>query len=137
MTLAFLAFGVPRSAIHTILLAIQFMTFHLRTSYGDSDRTHGGNENDRYMGLCQGNGASPAWRFIVSVLIFKQQRRQGHIFTFDSPISKPIETMTALLFTDDTDIPCLGETPEDSSTGVTAKIQKLVLNWEGNLIVTG
>ena len=137
MALAFLAFGVPRSAIHTMLLAIQFMTFHLRTAYGDSDRTYGGSENDRYMGLCQGNGASPAGWFIVSVLLIEQQRRQGHVVTFDSPISKSIATMTALLFVDDTDIPCLGDTLDASPIDVTSKIQKSVRNWEGNLIVTG
>jgi hypothetical protein len=58
--LTLLAFGVLHSAIHTILLVIQFMTFHLRTSYGESTQTCGGSKCDRYMGLYQGDGAVPA-----------------------------------------------------------------------------
>ena len=73
------AFGVLHSAIHTMLLAIQFMTFHLRTGYGDSTQTYGGSKFDRYMGLYQGNGVAPAGWFVITCIILLWNSKAGTV----------------------------------------------------------
>ena len=51
--------GTPTAMIGAMLLAIQCLQFHIRTAYGDSDRTYG-STNRPFQGSCQGNGAAPA-----------------------------------------------------------------------------
>jgi hypothetical protein len=72
------AVGVLHS-IHTMLLAIQFMTFHVRTGYGDSTQTYGGRKFDRYMGLYQGNGAAPAGWFVITCSILLWNSKAGMV----------------------------------------------------------
>jgi hypothetical protein len=50
--LVFQAFGVPISAIKTMLEAIENMKFFLRTGFGDSMSFAGGNISIKTQGLC-------------------------------------------------------------------------------------
>ncbi len=59
-SLVFQAFGVPTTAIGTMLGAIENMKFFLRTGFGDSTAFAGGGISMKTQGLCQGDGASPA-----------------------------------------------------------------------------
>ena len=57
--------GTPTSMIGTMLLAIQCMQFHIRTAYGDSERTYGSMDRP-FQGACQVNGAAPAIWLLIS-----------------------------------------------------------------------
>ncbi len=59
-SLVFQAFGVPMTAIKTILGAIEKIKFFLQTGFGDSTSFAGGGISIKTQGLCQGNGALPA-----------------------------------------------------------------------------
>jgi hypothetical protein len=58
--LIFQAFGVPITAVQSMLGAIENMKFFLRTGFGDSTSFSGGGISIKTQGLCQGNGASLA-----------------------------------------------------------------------------
>jgi hypothetical protein len=58
--LVFQAFGIPVSAIKSMLSAIENMKFFLRTGFGNSTKFAGGGICIKTQGLTQGNGASPA-----------------------------------------------------------------------------
>jgi hypothetical protein len=59
-SLIFQAFGVPPTAIKSMLGAIENMIFFLRTGFGDSTLFAGGGISIKLQGLCQGNKALPA-----------------------------------------------------------------------------
>ena len=70
MALVFLALGVPSGAITSMLPSIQLMQFFLRTGWGESESSIGGNLLKKLHGMCQGNGAAPAaWLVLSTVLI--------------------------------------------------------------------
>jgi hypothetical protein len=58
--LIFQAFGVPITAVQSMLGAIENMKFFLRTGFGDSTSFSGGRVSIKTQGLCQGNSASLA-----------------------------------------------------------------------------
>ena len=67
MSLVFQAFGVPVTAIETMLGAIENMKFFLQTGFGDSKSFAGGGISVKTQGLTQGNGASLAGWAVISI----------------------------------------------------------------------
>ncbi len=67
--LIFQAFGVPTTAVKTILGAIENMKFFLQTGFGDSKLYANGGVSIKTQGLTQGNGASPAGWAVMSICI--------------------------------------------------------------------
>ena len=49
-SLALQAFGVPKSAVQTMLSALTHMQFPIRTAYGESLPLHGGSSSTPYHG---------------------------------------------------------------------------------------
>jgi len=60
IAIIFLCLGVWGGSITTMLWTIQLMKFYLRTGWGESSRSIGGDIMRILHGLCQGNGAAPA-----------------------------------------------------------------------------
>ncbi len=57
-SLIFQAFGIPTTAVESMLGCIENMKFFLRTGFGDSTSFAGGRIHIKTQGLCQGNGAA-------------------------------------------------------------------------------
>ncbi len=85
--LIFQAFGVPKSALESILGAIKNMKFFLRTGCGDSTSFVGGGISIKTQGLCKGNGTSPVEWAVISICILKAHGRKGHGVKFFCPIT--------------------------------------------------
>ncbi len=77
-SLIFQAFGVPLSAVETMLEAIENMKFFLRTGFGDSKSFAGGGMSIKTQGLTQGNWASPARWAVISICILGAHGKKGH-----------------------------------------------------------
>ena len=60
VTLTCQAMGVGLGPIVSMFSALSYMSFHIRTGFGDSSTTYGGSVQDPYEGLGQGNGTAPA-----------------------------------------------------------------------------
>ncbi len=100
--LVFQAFGVPTTAIKTMLEAIENMKFFLRLGFGDSTSYAGGGISIKIQELCQGNGASPAGWAVISICILQAQGRKGHGAKFLCPITHLRQHLSAILYVDNT-----------------------------------
>ena len=88
-SLAIRRMGVPESAVDCIFTTLQEATHRVRTGYGDSTASYGGNKEDTPIhGICQGNGAGPAIWAVLSSLLLDIQREKGFGFYFFTPLSK-------------------------------------------------
>ncbi len=76
--LVFQAFGIPESAIESMLGMINNMKFFLHNSFGDSKRFASGGVNVKVQGLTQGNGASPSGWAVISIMILRAHGKKGH-----------------------------------------------------------
>ena len=131
------ALGMPRGPLAAMLMAIQLMTFHLRTGHGDSERTYGGTSSNPFQGLCQGNGAAPAGWLVSSAFIVRQQHAQGHQVLLRAAISLVTIAFVAFMFVDDTDLPVIATSPDETPEDVGQRLQGAVTCWANSLGVTG
>ena len=128
-------------AVVALLHPIKIMKFFQRTAGGDSTTFMGGpnrllNGLLPLQGLCQGNGAAPAyWTILVSVLIHCY-RHQGFGSSIMSPISGLLIDFIDTQFVDDTDLVCYLPELEDLAD-VFLKMQESLLFWGSTLCSTG
>ncbi len=76
-SLIYQAFGVPSSAIPTMLGAIKNMIFFLQTGFGDSTKFAGGGVSIKTQGMTQGNGALLAGWVVISICILNAHGKRG------------------------------------------------------------
>jgi hypothetical protein len=77
-SMIFQAFGVPTTAMESMLGAIENMKIFLRTGCGDLKSFAGGGISIKMQGLCQGNGTSPAGWAVISICILRAHGKKGH-----------------------------------------------------------
>ncbi len=76
-SLVFQAFGIPESAIESMLGMSENMKFFLRTRFGDSKRFAGGGISVKVQELAQGNGASHSGWAVISIMILRAHGKRG------------------------------------------------------------
>ena len=136
-SLVFQAFGVPTTAIETMLGAIENMKFYLRTGFGDSKSFAGGEISVKTQGLTQGNGASPAGWAVISICIIGAHGKKGHGAKFVCPITHLKHHLSAILYVDDTDLLHIDLSKNEKVDEVHNEIQASVKSWGNLLIATG
>jgi hypothetical protein len=136
-SLVFQAFGVPTTAIESMLGAIENMKFFLQMGFGDSKSFAGGGISIKSQGLCQGNGAAPAGWAVISICILRAHGKKGHSTKFLCPITKLQNHLSAILYVDDTDILHIELTKGERVEDVHHAIQESVNSWGNLLIATG
>jgi hypothetical protein len=137
VSLVFQAFGVPTTAIKTMLGAIENMKFFLRTGFGDSKSFAGGGISMKTQGLTQGNGASLAGWAVISICILGAHGKKGHGTKFYCPITNMKHHLSAILYVNDTDLLHIDLTKDETVNEVHAAIQNSVYSWGNFLIATG
>jgi hypothetical protein len=135
--LVFQAFGVPESAIGSMLSAIENMKFFLRTGFGDSTKFAGGGICIKTQGLTQGNSASPAGWAVISIVILNAHGKKGHGAKFVCPITKLTSHLSVILYVDATDLLHINLEEDESVATVHESIQASIVNWRNLLIATG
>ena len=131
--------GAPRTAIVSMLTTIRKLRHAVRTAYGDSQHTFGGEDwrhLDPLHGIGQGNGAGPAIWAVVSSVLFDYVRDKGYGAKICSPLSKLALHFAGLGFVDDTDIVELGFASDDYWE-VAARLQKALNLWETGAVTSG
>ena len=136
-SLVFQSFGVPESAIDSMLTAIQEMKYFLRTAYGDSEGFAGSTLEVKFQGMCQGNGAAPAAWAVISITIVGAHKRQGHGGFFVCPVSKITGTLAAVIFVDDTDLLHIRMEKDETAGEAHAALQESIMSWGQLLIASG
>ncbi len=94
-SMVFQSFGVPTSAIESILTMIQNMKFYLWRGYGDST-----GDKRKTQGMCQGNDAAPAAWTVTTFPMIAAQCRKDYGAHFMAPISSQQGHLIGGLFVD-------------------------------------
>lgn len=136
--LAYKRIGIPDPPVHAMLLTIQNMKHHIRTSYGDSvfymDST---GVLVPYQGILQGNGASPTTWVLVSAPLLNMLKSAGDGTFLQSPISGEKYHVVGFAFVDDTDLPNANLQQRVTVAQIKRRAQICMDRWEGGLKATG
>ena len=129
--------GMKKEAVISMLEPIRRMEHVIRTAYGDSKMSYGGEdwETDP-SGICQGNGAGPAIWAIVSSPLFECLRQQGFGVELTSAIKRTYFHISGFAFVDDTDTVQTGDLG-DTTSQVMEKAQGELNLWEELIRATG
>ena len=132
--LALLRIRIPHSSIMSMFSSIQKMEHRIRTAYGDSDITYGGNDlgdcENYPQGVLQGNASGPAIWSILSSVVFDILHKRGFGTKIISSISKGLFVLVGFSYVDDCDLLQTGEDP----IKVIRSMQDLINSW-GELMV--
>ncbi len=103
-SLVFQVFGIPLTAVESMLNTIQEIKFFLRMGFGDSMDFASSKFEIKTQGLCQGNRASLAGWAVVSICIINAHKKKGHGTHFVCPITKLKSHIMGVIYVDDTDL---------------------------------
>ena len=132
-----LKYGIPRAAAQSMCTTIALLEHTIRTAYGDSQLSYGGDEWSRIPhGICQGNGAGPALWACVSSPLFSILKDQGYGAQYSSPISDVKFNLAGFAFVDDADL-IQTLPPQATPTALVTKSQEGLTLWEECLRTTG
>ena len=114
-----------------------FKTIHklqhrVKTAFGDSEETFGGDEwseLEALMGVGQGNGAGPAIWAVISTVLFDVLRKNGYCELLQAPFSRRKLNIVGFGFVDDTDLVQNGLSC-DEYWDIATKLQASVELWE-------
>ena len=121
-----------------MLITIQEMNHHIRTSFGLSEQTLQHRfTNTPFQGILQGNGAAPTTWVLISTPLLNMLWSKGNGAKFCTPITNQITHVVGYAFVDDTDL----LTFEMFDTSITwddiaNNIQEAIDRWEGGLKTT-
>jgi len=97
--------GVPKSIIRCLFSTLQNAVHRVRTGYGDSSESYGGQVWLLPLhGIGQGNRAGPAIWAVVSTPLLNVLRAKGFGCEIVSPLSGSFHKFVGYAFIDDTDI---------------------------------
>ena len=138
--LALLRVGISHAKNKTMFKTIQLMTHRIRTLFGDSDITWGGQDIEDLedwenypQGVLQGNAAGPAIWSLISSIIFEILHKRGFAVKFCTSISKEIFCLVGFAYVDDSDLIQQGSDPAT----VLSSMQALINSWGQLIDVTG
>ena len=128
--------GVPKAAVVSMIHTLRKMKHKVRTAYGDSTDTYGGDDNDDPHGASQGNAGGPAIWALVSSPLLDILKEQGYGAKFTSSLKKEFFHMCGFAFVDDTDT--IQTAPYGTTTEELIKLTQEELNlWESLIRSTG
>ena len=100
--------GVPAASVVCMFTTLQNMVHTVRTAFGESTQTFGGDlwaiPTTPPQGVGQGNGAGPAIWAVVSTPVLEMMRKHSHGAVFRLAITGPDVRMVGFAFVDDSDI---------------------------------
>ena len=131
--------GAAKSATVSMFDTIQKLKHQVRTAFGDSEDTFGGElwrDLDPLMGVGQGNGAGPAIWAVISTTFFDTLRENGFGAILTAPFSKVEINLSGYGFVDDTDLIETGLDTDDY-LDICLKLQSALNLWETCTEVSG
>jgi hypothetical protein len=136
-SLVFQAFGIPKTAVESMLTTIQEMKIFLQTRFGDSTEFATSSLEIKTQGLCQGNGAAPAGWAVVSICIISAHKKKGHGAHFLCPITKLRHHIAGVIYVDDTDLIHFRMEETEDALDAFFEIQAAITNWGKLLLASG
>ncbi len=136
-SLVFQAFGVPSTAVESMLTTIQEMKFFLCTGFSDLMEFASSKFKIKTQGLGQGNGASLAGWTVVIICIINAHKKKGHGAHFVCPITKLRSHIAGVIYVDDTDLIHFRRDKQEDTSDTIYGLQEAILNWEKLLLALG
>jgi hypothetical protein len=136
-SLIFQSFGVKSTIVSAMLKTIQEMKYFLQTAYGDSKTFASFTIKIKMQGLGQGNGASLAGWCAISIKILRAHGAKGHGAHFIAPMSQVQNSLSTILYVNDTDLLHLNMDTNESIQEVHIALECAIENWGRPLIATG
>jgi hypothetical protein len=137
--LALRKIGISQQEVMSMFTTIQQMTHKVRTAFGDSAKSYGGQQTYKKkwrlppQGVLQGNGCGPAIWSILSSNLFHILRDKGHRNKFISFLRKLVLELAGFAYVDDTDLLQTDTFVE----AVVQQMQRKLQLWQEAVGVTG
>ena len=135
--LALLRLGLDHAKVLSMFDSIQRMVHKVRTAFGDSEESYGGDDLGDWQnypqGILQGNASGPAIWSILSSVVFEILQARGYSNHFCSAISQQLFLLVGFSYVDDCDLFQSGTDKNE----VLESMQELLNNWGGLMKVTG
>lgn len=132
--------GTPPEPIICMFDTLQNLKHYIRTIYGDSKFSFGGDiwvAKIPIQGVGQGNGAGPQIWAAVSTPILNLLREEGHGVFYKTAIAGEAIHFVAYSFVDNTDLVAGSLDREATGQKVAEDLQKALHMWERGLHATG
>ena len=136
VSIALQSFKVNKTVVAMTLMLLQITAWHLRTSFGESNRSFGGTKDDPSMGLGQGNGMAPPGFTSMNTLMINGYNSCGHGVDLVSAWSGLLIFLSAVIFVDDTDLLHMADKFMTEEEFI-LKIQLATDDWAGIVNATG
>lgn len=121
-----------------MLETIQKMQHYIRTAFGESDQSYGGDPSQPApQGILQGNGAGPAGWFAICSIMIDCMKAEGFGYSDWSAISQHAMNLVCFAFVDDTDLIHSTSDPTLTSAQLISEAQDALYTWESLLSATG
>ena len=136
-SLAMQKMGISRNQARSMFLTIQQCNHKVRTSFGDSEKTYGNQEEkgEPLLGVGQGNGAGPTIWAIISSVLFQAMHAEGFKVEFAAKLSKDIVELTGFMYVDDMDL--IRVLPGNEHEQIKEELQLAIDYWNKLVKVTG
>ena len=135
--LALLRVGIPHTRIRSMFSSIQRMVHRIRSAFGDSELTYGGDDIGDWenypQGVLQGNASGPTIWSLLSSIVFEVLHKRGFATKFCTSLSKQIFQLVGFAYVDDCDLVQVGTNPVE----VLESMQQLINSWGSLMEVTG
>ena len=125
--------NLPDTAIEALILTIEKMTHKVRTIFGESSSTYGGDS----QGIPQGCGMGPPGWAIISTGNLDMLRQEGYGAKMTTPITNVTLEFVGYAYVDDTDQIETQKFADDDVYTVIDRMQKAVDLWEKGIRATG
>jgi hypothetical protein len=130
--------GLQESEVARMFSTLQDLEHHIRTAYGDSTTTFGGDIWVVPMqGVYQGNGAGPLIWAVVSSPLLQIMKEEGFGTFFRTSISNTAIQLVGYAFVDETYIVQIGHDGQATAQEVLHDMQDSIDLWCGLIKATG
>lgn len=129
--------GVSANTIETMFQTIQQCQHYIRTAYGDSQQSYGGQGKYKLppMGAGQGNGAGPQMWAVLSSVLFLAMHMEGLSTKFCQKMTKKFLSIVGFMYVDDMDLIRIRDDAERHL--LTEDLQLTLKYWNKLVKVTG
>jgi hypothetical protein len=136
-SLCFLRLGAPKAAVMSLLRTLQKAKHCIRTAFGISQQSYGGDLKVPVQGLGQGNGAAPTGWALISTPLINMMQTAGFGLQIVTSLSAVLISFLCYAFVDNTDL--INTAPNLDTKGANAMrdMRCFVTHWEGGLRATG
>ena len=129
--------GVPPMVVKTMIQSLTHMKHFVRTAYGDSESSYGGDCTRPLQGAIQGNGAAAQIFVALSCVMIQFLEKQCEGFSIYTSLSLMALSFIVVMYVDDADIMVSARTYDESINMLITRTQNAIGIWRRGAAQTG